>query len=164
MLQTPATAALAFLPFAAAIGFWVTWSDLARMRISNSAVLALLAVFLVVGPFVLPFADWGWRWAHFAVVLLAGIVLNAGGILGGGDAKFLAAMAPFVALGDAAFFLILLATTMVASYVGHRAFRGLPLARRLAPDWQSWDAGKKFPMGVPLALTLVIYLALAALG
>lgn len=161
-MHTPATAALAFLPFAAAIGFWVTWSDLAQMRISNKASLALLAVFLVVGPFVLPLGDWGWRWAHVAVVLVAGFVLNAGGILGGGDAKFLAAMAPFVALPDAAFFMILLATTMVASYVGHRLIRAMPVARRLAPDWKSWDAGKKFPLGVPLALSLVLYLALAA--
>lgn len=161
-MHTPAAAALAFLPFAAAIGFWVTWSDLARMRIPNTAVLSLLAVFLVVGPFVLPLGDWGWRWAHFAVVLVIGFVLNAGGVLGGGDAKFLAAMAPFVALADMTFFAVMLATTMIASYAGHRLFRSLPAARRLAPDWQSWDAGKKFPMGVPLALSLVIYLALAA--
>jgi prepilin peptidase CpaA len=161
-MYTPAAAALAFLPFAAAIGFWVTWSDLARMRIPNAAVLALLAVFLVVGPFVLPLQDWGWRWLHFAVVLLIGFVLNIGGILGGGDAKFLAAMAPFVSVGDAAFFMVLLAVTMIASYVGHRAFRSMPAVRRAAPDWQSWTSGKKFPMGVPLALSLVIYLALAA--
>lgn len=161
-MHMPAAAALAFLPFAAAIGFWVTWSDLARMRIPNAAVLALLAVFLLVGPFVLPLADWGWRWLNFAVVLAIGFVLNMGGILGGGDAKFLAAMAPFVALGDAAFFMVLLAVAMIAAYVGHRAFRAVPAVRRAAPDWQSWNAGKKFPMGVPLALSLVIYLALAA--
>ncbi|MCX7644294.1 MAG: prepilin peptidase [Rhodobacteraceae bacterium] len=161
-MHTPAAAALAFLPFAAAIGFWVTWSDLARMRIPNAAVLALLAVFLLVGPFVLPLADWGWRWLGFAVVLAIGFVLNLGGILGGGDAKFFAAIAPFVAAADAAFFMVLLAVTMIAAYVGHRAFRAVPAVRRAAPDWQSWDAGKKFPMGVPLALSLVIYLALAA--
>jgi prepilin peptidase CpaA len=51
---------------------------------------------------------------------------------------------------------------MIASYLGHRAFRAIPAVRRAAPDWQSWTAGKKFPMGVPLALSLVLYLALAA--
>jgi prepilin peptidase CpaA len=65
-------------------------------------------------------------------------------------------------LGDATFFMVLLAVTMIASYLGHRAFRAIPAVRRAAPDWQSWTAGKKFPMGVPLALSLVLYLALAA--
>ena len=35
--------------------------------------------------------------------------------------------------------------------------------RRLAPDWQSWNTGKKFPMGFALGGTLAIYLGLGAL-
>jgi prepilin peptidase CpaA len=35
--------------------------------------------------------------------------------------------------------------------------------RRLAPDWQSWHTGKKFPMGLALGGTLAIYLSLGAL-
>ena len=37
----PTAAALTFLPFAAAIGIWVAWSDMSSMKIPNKAVLAL---------------------------------------------------------------------------------------------------------------------------
>jgi len=30
-------------------------------------------------------------------------------------------------------------------------------------NWASWDAGAKFPMGLPLATSLMIYLASASL-
>jgi len=34
--------------------------------------------------------------------------------------------------------------------------------RRLAPDWQSWQETKKFPMGLALGTTLGLYLILGA--
>ena len=45
-------AALILLPFATAIGVWVAWSDMKSMKIPNQSVLALLAVWLIVGIFV----------------------------------------------------------------------------------------------------------------
>jgi prepilin peptidase CpaA len=45
--------------------------------------------------------------------------------------------------------------------VTHRIVKHSPL-RRLVPDWKSWNAGRKFPMGLPLGMTLVFYLLLAA--
>lgn len=53
-LALPDGAALAFLPAATVIGFWIAWSDVATMRIPNKAVLSLLACFLIVAAFVLP--------------------------------------------------------------------------------------------------------------
>ncbi len=41
--------ALWFLPFVLPIALWVAWSDMKFMKIPNKAVLALVAVFAVVG-------------------------------------------------------------------------------------------------------------------
>lgn len=157
-----ASSAAWFLPFVAPICLWVCYTDLARMKITNAAVLALFAVFVVVGLVAMPFDTYRWRFLHLAVVLVAGIALNAGGALGAGDAKFAAAAAPFVHLGDLRFLMALFAATLLAAYVAHRLVRATPL-RRLAPGWASWDSGARFPMGLALGGTLAIYLGLGAI-
>ena len=156
------TAALWFLPFVAPIAIWVAWSDMKFMKIPNSAVLALLGVFLVVGLIALPFAEYPWRLLHLVVILLIGFVLSALGLVGAGDAKFAAAMAPFVALGDGVKMAYLLSAIILASLVTHRLFQRSKAFRKLTSNWESWD-NKDFPMGLPLAGTLVIYLVLGVI-
>ena len=160
-MGTPATAALAFLVPVLPICVWVAWSDLARMKIPNLAVLALLAVFALVGPFVLDLGDWGWRWAHFALLLVVGLVLNAAGAMGAGDAKFIAAAAPFVARNDTMAVLLILSACAVLGFVLHRVAMRSALARAV-PHWESWTAGRRFPFGFPLAAALALYLVTAA--
>lgn len=152
-------AALWFLPFVLPICVWVAWSDLRIMKIPNLAVMALVAVFLVVGLVALPLADYPWRLLHLAIVLVIGIVMNAAGMIGAGDAKFTAAAAPFVAIGDLQLLLVILAASLLAGFVAHRIAKYSGL-RQLAPEWESWKRGKKFPMGLCLGGTLGIYLAL----
>jgi prepilin peptidase CpaA len=149
---------LAALPVAA----WVVLSDLKSMRIPNLAVLALLAVYALVGALTLPFAIWAWAWLHFAVILLLGFGLSLTGGFGAGDAKFAAAMAPFVALGDAQLFLMLLAAVALAGFVTHRLARRVSLVRAQTPHWESWERAE-FPMGLALAPALIFYLALASI-
>jgi len=161
-LEITARAALWFLPFAAPICAWVALSDLRHMRIPNNAVLALLAVFVVAGVLVLPVAEYAWRFAHLAIFLVLGVLANAIGLMGAGDAKFIAAAAPFVALGDAATVCLLFAVVLVAAFAGHRLAMHSRL-RHLAPDWTSWQMTGKFPMGLALGPTLVFYLGLGAL-
>lgn len=159
-----AATALWFLPFALPIAIWVAWSDMKFMKIPNKAVVALFAVFVLVGPIALPFEDYLWRYLHLVAVLAAGFVANMLRLLGAGDAKFAAAMAPFVALGDVAPFLQVFAAVLLAAFATHRAFRAVPAVRRAFPDWQSWARGD-FPMGLALSGALLIYLGLgAALG
>jgi prepilin peptidase CpaA len=168
--ETPARAALWFLPFAALIALWVGWTDLTRMKIPNNAVLALFGVFVIAGFFVLPLADWGWRWAHMAVVLVLGFVVSALGAMGAGDAKFMAAMAPFVALGDLGKYMMILAFSALASLILFFAIRAVPGVKAAMAEWESSKgiqsisrvAKAHFPYGVPLGLSLVLYLALAA--
>ena len=161
-IDLSAQAALWFLIATLPIAFWVIWSDLRAMRIPNRAVLALLAVFVVLGPFLLPLELFAWQFLHLVVVLLVGITLNAAGVLGAGDAKFAAAAAPFVARGDIGLVMMLLAITLAAAFVPHRLAARSPL-RHLAPDWESWTRHKAFPMGLSLGSTLSIYLLLGVL-
>ncbi len=152
-------AALWFLPFVLPICIYVAYTDMREMRITNQAVVVLALVFVVVGLFVLPFQTYLWQLSHLAIVLVAGIILNAAGALGAGDAKFCAAAAPFVALGDLRLLIALFAAVLLAAYVTHRfaKFAGL---RRFAPHWESWEQGKKFPMGLALGPALLLYIAL----
>jgi prepilin peptidase CpaA len=159
VLETPASAAAAFLPFVAPIALWVAWSDMARMKIPNQAVLALTAVFLIAGPVVLPLGDWALRWLHLAVVLVLGFVANAAGLLGAGDAKFAAAAAPFVAVSDALGLLTVFAAILLGAFAAHRLMRAFPPFREAVPHWESWTHGK-FPMGLALGPALALYLVL----
>lgn len=151
-----------FLPFVLPICFYVAFTDMREMRITNQAVLALVAVFVVVGLISLPFDVYLWRLAQLAIVLVVGVILNAAGAMGAGDSKFIAAAAPFIAQGDLRLLMPLFCIILLASVVAHRLAKHSPL-RKVAPHWLSWDQGKKFPMGLALASTLVCYLALGAI-
>lgn len=160
-LVISASSALWFLPFAILISLWVAYTDLKFMKITNLAVLALIAVFLIVGFIVLPFEQYTWRMLHFVVILVIGFLCSAVGLLGAGDAKFAAAMAPFVAWGDAAIMMYLLAAIVLVALLIHRLFQHSKTFRKLTPDWKSWD-NKDFPMGLALGGSFVAYLALGA--
>jgi len=151
-----------FLPFAAPIALWVAWSDMATMKIPNKAVYALVAVFGVVGLFALPIADYPWRFVHLIVVLVVGFLMNMGGLLGAGDAKFAAAMAPFIGLSDLSMFSYLFATVLLAGFVTHRIAKRIPAVRKRTQGWESWER-KDFPMGLCLGAALVFYLLIGAL-
>lgn len=159
-MATSAATALWFLPFVLPVAIWVAWSDMKFMKIPNKAVMALTAVFLVVGPFALPLEDWGWRWLHLVVVLVLTFLMTIIGMIGAGDAKFAAAMAPFIALGDLRLFFVLFAAVVIAALVAHRVMRRLPAMRAATPDWLSWTH-PKFPMGLALGPSLAFYLVAA---
>jgi prepilin peptidase CpaA len=160
MTQTTAATALWFLPFVLPIAIWVSWSDMKFMKIPNRSVVALMAVFFAVGLVALPFDVWAWRWTHLVVVLVIGFVVNAFGLVGAGDAKFAAAMAPFFARDDLNFVLALLAAAIVGAFVSHRAARAIGPVRAMTADWASWTH-RDFPMGLALSGTIVFYLLAA---
>jgi len=158
-LALPRDLALPLFILSLPICVWVAWSDMRAMRIPNYAVLALVAIFLVVAPFVMSLQTMGWQLSHLVIILLVGIALNAAGLVGAGDAKFAAAAAPYIAFGDIRFLIALFAACLLAGYATHRIAKFSPL-RRMAPDWESWSRKRDFPMGLPLAATLSIYLLL----
>ncbi len=156
----PSTA-LWFLPFVLPICVWVMWSDLKVMKIPNVAVLSLVAVFLVIGLIALPFSDYMWRILIMVLVLVAMFFANMVGLMGAGDSKFIAAAAPFIDTSDWGLLSFIFAANLLACVASHRIAKNTRL-RQLAPDWVSWDKGRKFPMGFALGGTLVIYLMLGA--
>ncbi len=108
------------------ICLWVAYTDLSQMKIRNEAVLALFVTFVVSGIFLMPFTEYLWRYLHLAVILAVGFGLSTIRALGAGDAKFAAAMAPFVAAGDIAEVVILFAGLLVVTWVAHRLIRMIP--------------------------------------
>ncbi|MBF9029181.1 hypothetical protein HKCCE3408_02120 [Rhodobacterales bacterium HKCCE3408] len=157
-LSISASEAWIFLPLVLPVCLWVVYTDLKDMLIRNVAVLALLAGFVVLGPFALPFTDYLWRFAHFGVVLAIGFVATSTVGVGAGDSKFAAAAAPFVALADCSVFLLLLSFTSIGGLLLHRIARRVPVIVNATPDWVSWEDQKQFPWGVSLASALVLYL------
>ncbi|WP_170769977.1 prepilin peptidase [Ruegeria lacuscaerulensis] len=175
-MHIPAEAAAWFLPFVLPICFYVAFTDMREMLIKNHAVVALFGVFVVIGLFLLP--PWSMEWTqgrlgpiaislppyiwqllHALVFLVLGILFNVAGVMGAGDAKFIAAASPFVWTADfRAVILILMATTL-AAFATHRLAKATPL-RAIAPEWESWNRGKQFPMGFALGGSLALYLIL----
>lgn len=158
----PIVAIYTFLPFALVIGVWVAWSDMKFMKIPNTSVMALWLVWAVVGgglvlAGILPWQSWAWGFALAAGILALGFVLNAAGALGAGDAKFASAMAPFFVHADLAKVFIFFASCLLGAFAVHRFARALPFVRNATSDWVSWTE-KKFPMGLALAGTLILYL------
>lgn len=162
LIATSPAAALWFLPFAVPIALWVAWSDMKFMKIPNKAVMALVAVYLVVGPIALPLEDWAWRWLHLAVVLGIGFLMNLARLIGAGDAKFAAAMAPFFAYADLRLALALFAASLIGAFASHRGLGLVGPYRSATADWESWRR-RDFPMGLALAGMLILYLSVAVL-
>lgn len=157
-------AAVALLPFAVAIGIWVAWSDMKFMKIPNKAVLALLLVWLVPGLLAvalvgLPLMAWLWGWALAAITLVIGFVANAVRLVGAGDAKFAAAMAPFFVGADPRLAFALFAACLLGAFAAHRGARMIGPIRAATGDWASWT-NKDFPMGLALSGTLIFHLLL----
>lgn len=159
-MDISALSALVFLPCVVPICVYVAFSDMRDMRIPNVMVVTLFLVFAVLGFMVLPLEAYLWRYTHLIVVLVAGIALNAGGVIGAGDAKFAAAAAPLIHVGDLRFLMALLAANILAAFLVHRLAKHTAL-RKMAPQWTSWS-DPKFPMGLALGGTLALYLCLGA--
>ncbi len=138
---------------------YAAFSDIARYRIDNWISLAILADFIVIAAFGAAFGALDplaivWRLGAGAALLIAGFALFAAGIIGGGDAKLLAASA--VWFGWSGLFRYVILMTLL---VGLLALAVLGL-RRVAPphawsgrkwliDLRSGDHG--IPYGVAIA-------------
>lgn len=150
------------LPIAVPICFWVAWNDMAHMKIPNLAVTALAVGFVLVGPFVFAPIEYGIRLAQGLVMLGLGFLFFLARLMGAGDCKFLAAMAPYIAIYDMPVAIRLFAAVLLAAFVTHRLARRVPAIRRAVPQWESFDRAD-FPMGLALGGFLVLYLSLASL-
>jgi len=138
--------------------FWCAWTDLKSMRIPNNTNIMIFGVFLVLGAFFMPLPEFGLRLVQAFVVLTIFFFLNSAGLIGGGDAKLFAAIAPYVALPDLTGYLVLLSLLTLAAVAGHRVAPLIPVLKDNIAGWESWNGRKKFPFGLPLAMSLSAYL------
>lgn len=162
LTNPPLREALIFLPFVLPIAIWVAWSDMARMKIPNKAVMAMGALWPLLGWLVFPWQLWLLGIGIMVIVLVLGFLGNIVGLFGAGDAKFAAAMAGIFTAGDPMFIASLYAFCSIGAFIVHRSLRAIPAVRNLAPEWKSWTS-KKFPMGLALASMVVLYLLAAFL-
>ncbi|MEM9050007.1 MAG: prepilin peptidase [Pseudomonadota bacterium] len=151
--------------FAALLGpcLYAAWSDLKTMTIPNRVVLLCLALYIVLGPFLLSFEAYLWRFVPALIALLVGFVLHMLGQFGAGDAKFASVLLLFVPLKDMTTLLWLYAVITLISVAT------LFLIRLAAPRWaaksglKSFRERRVFPLGLPLALTALAYQIVALL-
>ena len=155
-------AATIFLVVTFPILFVSAFTDLRHMTISNQANIILALIFVVLGVFLLPFPEYGLRLLQCLIVLVIGFLLTTFGVIGGGDAKLLAAAAPYVALNDAPPVIMTLCIVTLSSVLAHRLLGRIPRFKAEVVDWVSWQKHRNFPFGVPIAATLSLYLFLVS--
>ena len=160
-MEMTAQAALWFLPAILPIALYIAWNDMRSMKITNQSVLVLVVAYAVLGPFAFGFELYLWQWVHLPVVLAVCMAMWALRMMGGGDAKMIAAMSPMFMVQDILLITQIFATSLLAALAVHSLFRFTRL-KNFAPNWKSWHAGRYFPKGLPLSMTLVFYLLFAA--
>lgn len=122
------------------------YTDIRQRRLANWLSLALLAFGLAHGFALGGWPAVGWHGAHAVIALVVGMLLFAGRIIGGGDAKFYAGMAAYfpLAMGlKLVIWVTLVGGALVLGWILLRRMRGVPLRR-------DGDHGK-FPYGVAIA-------------
>lgn len=156
------TGALILLVPVLPIAIWAASNDMKRMKIPNQAVLAMAAVWPLLGWLAVPtWAAWFWGFAIMALVLVAGYLLYATGTFGAGDAKYAAAMSGIFVGTGISWIMMLVASCMLGALILHRIMRAIPAITRLTPDWESWSQRRFFPFGLALSGIVVVYLVAA---
>jgi prepilin peptidase CpaA len=143
------------------IAIWAAVSDMKRMKIPNTSVLAMAAVWPLLGWFLVPMSAWLWGFALMGIVFVAGFLLYLTGTFGAGDAKFAAAMSGMFIGGKIGEIMLIVFVCMVGSLIVHRILRSLPFVRNATPDWESWTKRRYFPFGLALSCMIVFYLLAA---
>jgi len=116
----------------------------------------MAGAYLVIGPIALGLDLYLWGIALGLMTLVVGFVASTIRMVGAGDAKFAAAMAPFFVGSNARLDMGLFAACLLGAFAAHRLLRATPF-RRAVPDWASWTH-PRFPMGLGLAGMLIFHL------
>ena len=143
------------------IAVWAAISDMKRMKIPNTAVIAMAAVWPLLGWLLVPFAGWLWGLALMVVVFAVGFLIYLTGTFGAGDAKYSAAMAGLFVGGSIGDILLIMFVSMVGALIVHRLLRSIPAVQRATPNWESWTQRRYFPFGLALSGIVVFYLLAA---
>lgn len=145
---------LAILTLFPAAVIFAAFNDLVSYRIPNSISLFLIAAFVCLAPFTgMSLDQFGMHVAAGALVLAVTIGLFFAGVMGGGDAKLLAAVSLWVGFGTLADFLIWASLFGGALTLALLAFRQFPLPANVATE--KWVAKLHAPRGpVPYGIAI----------
>ena len=151
--------ALLTLIVAAPFALATAYSDLKTMEIASQWGISTAVAFLGLVFATLPMGDALFRvGAAFAILIVLMLLFFVGGVAGG-DAKAMATFALLVAPIDAGFVLLLLSVNGLVMLAVISLLRRTRLA---GGEWKFWSAERRFPYGVALCATLLIYLSLVA--
>lgn len=131
-----------------------SWLDISARRLPNWLTLLTLAAGIAVTIFDPGFSALGSHLAHTIIALLVGMILFRFGVIGGGDAKFYAAVASWFALSGAPGLLLAVSLSgLVIFFVWFvwRRATGKPI-RAPSPD----SKADKLPYGIAIAAGAVI--------
>lgn len=140
--------------FPAAMAF-AAMMDLFTMTIPNRISLILVGSFLVIAPLTgMPLADFATHMGTGFAVLVIGIVMFSFGLLGGGDAKLLAAASLWIGYHDLPVYMVMVTVMGGGLALAILAYRGTmpPLwATRQAWAMRLYDKKTGIPYGIALA-------------
>lgn len=155
------TAEFALITFLVAtpVALAVIISDLKTMTIPNWMTGAAFVIFAALVFIGLDLETALTRLMGAGIVLIVSFILFAVGGLGGGDAKAATAFALLIAPVDAGFVLMALA---INGLVGVGVLFLLRRTSLAEGDWKMWSEPKRFPYGLTLGATLILYTALVA--
>jgi prepilin peptidase CpaA len=140
--------------FPAAMAF-AAMMDLFTMTIPNRISLVLVGAFFVVAPLTgMSLADFGTHVGTGFTVLIIGILMFSFGLLGGGDAKLLAAASLWIGYHDLLTYIVMVALMGGGLALAILAYRGIvpPLwATRHAWAMRLYDKSTGIPYGIALS-------------
>ena len=148
--DVPAALPVALIPLLALAPVLIAagWSDLTRLRISNRLCLLAVLVFLATLPVTGP-ADALWRLIPAVICFAIGVALFAGGIVGGGDVKFLPAVLLAVPQGTVSLFLLEFSAALLLSVFAVETIRRLPAPA--TAGFRFVQEARSLPMGLAIA-------------
>jgi len=146
----------------------IAWNDLRRLKIPNKLVLAVFVTFLLTGlPGQPAGLDWGlpwetflWRLGYAVAAFGIGFLLyiGAGGHVGAGDIKLIAAIAPFMSQQNLVAYLVIWAVVALVGLALHYVLRKALAGRETG--WKAFDQNAYFPAGLALGIAIVAVLGI----
>lgn len=136
---------------------YASWTDVRQRRIPNWVSAVTLVAGLAAGFAVGGLEQMGWSAAHFAVALVAGMILTAFRWIGAGDAKFYAAIAAWLPIQLGLWLVVSVALAGLLLVVGVWMKRRGRITRTSA-EQSDFD---KLPYGIAIGLGGLLAVALA---
>jgi prepilin peptidase CpaA len=128
--------------------------DLFTMTIPNRVSMALIGAFLVCGVFAgLSLEQFAVHLACGGAILIIGIGMFAAGLLGGGDAKLMAASAIWVGVDKLMLYFLTISILGGVLAIALLVYRRLPARSYQLPVWAArlHESGSHMPYGVAIA-------------